>query len=70
MCEVIFHCGFDLHFLNTQWDFPGGSVVKNLSADAEDADVLCVRKMAWRRRWRPTLGFCLGNSTDRGGWKA
>ena len=32
-CEVVSHCGFDLHFPS---DFPGGSVVKNLPANGRD----------------------------------
>ena len=32
-CEVVSHCGFDLHFPSV---FPGGSVVKNLPANGRD----------------------------------
>ena len=37
--------------------FPGGSVIKNSSAKAGNSgDVfdLCVRKIPWRRAWKPT----------------
>ena len=50
-------------------DFPGGSVVKNSPANAEDSD--------WIPGWRRFLGegngnpvqySCLGNPMDRGAW--
>ena len=51
--------------------FPGGSVVKNLPANAGDVSLM--------PRWGRSLGegngnslqyFCLGNPMDRGAWKA
>ena len=38
--------------------FPGGSVVKNLPANAGDAgDSGSIRKIPWRRKWQPTPAF-------------
>ena len=38
--------------------FPGGTVVKNLPANAGDAkDDLWVRKIPWSRKWQPTPVF-------------
>jgi len=40
------------------WDFPGGSVVKNLPDNAGDAGFNPgVRKIPWRRKWQPTPVF-------------
>ena len=41
---------------------PGGSVVK-------EADPW-VRRIPWRRKWQPNLVLLLGNSMDRGAWRA
>ena len=68
---MIFLCSFDLPFLNNQWDFPGGSVVKNLSANAGDADLIPVSgRSPGEGNGTPHQDSCLGNSTDIGGWKA
>ena len=43
--------------------FPGGSVVKNLPANAGDLRCgfdLWVRKIPWRRTWQPTPVFLPG----------
>ena len=45
--------------------FPGGSVVKNMPANAED-----VEKIPWRRKWQPIPVFCLGNPMDSEAWCA
>ena len=43
--------------------FPGGSVVKNLSANAGDAgDSGSISKIPWRRKWQPTPAFLPGRS--------
>ena len=45
--------------------FPGGSVVKNPPANAEDTGDEFnrrVKKMPWRRKWQPTPVFLLGKS--------
>ena len=33
--------------------FPGGSVVKNLPASAEDGFSPWAKKLPWRRKWQP-----------------
>ena len=38
--------------------FPGGSVVRNLPASAEDAGL----KISWRKKWQPTPVFLPGKS--------
>ena len=49
-----------------QAGFPGGSVVKNPHANAGDAGGLGlipgVRRIPWRRKWKPTPGFLPGKS--------
>ena len=52
-----------------KWGFPGGSVVKNLSANA-GRHRGCrfapqVRKIPWRRKWQPTSVFLPGKSQQR-----
>ena len=45
--------------------FPGGSVVKNLPANAEaagDVDIIPGSGSPWRRKWQPTPVFLLGKS--------
>ena len=44
--------------------FPGGSVVKNLPANAGDAGSIpaWVGKIPWRRTWQPTPIFLPGTS--------
>ena len=51
--------------------FPGGSVVKNLPADAGDAGLIS----GWGRspgegNGNPFQYSCLGNPMDRGAWQA
>ena len=50
---------------NICWGFPGGSVVKNLPANAGDMSVIPVRKIPWRRKWQPTPVFLPGKSHGR-----
>ena len=46
--------------------FPGGSVVKNLSANAADISFNpWVGKIPWRRKWQPTPVFLLGKSHEQ-----
>ena len=45
--------------------FPGGSVVKNLPASAEDTG-----SIPWSRKWQTLQYSCLKNSMDRGAWGA
>ena len=52
-------------------DFPGGSVVKNSPANAEDADLL----LGWGKSLREGNGnphqySCLDNFKGRGAWQA
>ena len=44
-------------------DFTGGSVVKNVTANARDArDAgLILGKIPWRRKWQPTPVYLPGN---------
>ena len=42
--------------------FPGGSVVKNLPANAEYEFDPWVRKIPWRRKWQPIPIFLPGES--------
>ena len=45
--------------------FPGGSVVKNLPANAGppgDMVLSLVRRIPWRRKWQVTPGFLPGES--------
>ena len=42
--------------------FPGGSVVKTLSANAGEVGSTQVRKIPWRRKWQPTPVFLPGES--------
>ena len=56
--------GIDLYtLLHTKWGFPGGSVVKNLPANAGHAgSIPGLGRFPWRRKWQPTLGVLPGNS--------
>ena len=52
---------------------PSGSAVKNPPAVQETQETLrfnrCIRKIPWRRAWKPTPVFLLENSMDRGAWQ-
>ena len=54
--------------------FPGGSVVKNLPANAGDLGLIpwsgrsLVRKIPGERNDNPLQCSCLGNPLDRGDW--
>ena len=49
--------------LNELWIFPGGSVVKNPSANAGDMhSIPGLGKIPWRRKWQCTPVFLLGTS--------
>ena len=53
--------------------FPDGSVVKNPPAMEEMQEIGVdpwMKKIPWRREWRPTLVWFLGNPIDRGAWRA
>ena len=52
--------------------FPGGSVLKNLLANAGAVgfDPGQKERFPWRRKWKPFQYSCLGNSMDRGAWQA
>ena len=51
--------------------FPGGSVVKNLPANAGDTgSIPGSGKIPWRRKWQPTLVFLPRKFIDRGAWQA
>ena len=51
--------------------FLGGSVVKNLPANAGEAVFdPCIRKIPWRRNGNPLQYSCLGEPMDRRAWRA
>ena len=51
--------------------FPGGSAVKNLPANAGDAGSIPEsRRLPADGNDKPIQYSCLGNSTDRGAWRA
>ena len=54
--------------------FPGGAVVKNLSANARGTRShgfnSWVRKIPWSRKWQPTLVFSPGKFHGREAWWA
>ena len=51
--------------------FPGGSVVKNLSANAGDASsILGLGRSPGEGNGNPLQYSCLENPTDRGAWQA
>ena len=60
--------------INKTRDFPGGSVVKNLSASAEDArdmgSVPGLGRSPGGGSGNPVQYFCLENSMDRGAWQS
>ena len=51
--------------------FPGGSVVKNLPANAGDVcSIPGLGRSLGKRNDNPLQYSCLGNPTDRGAWRA
>ena len=60
--------------INKIRDFPGGSVVKNLPASAEDArdmgSVPGLGRSPGGGSGNPVQYFCLENSMDRGAWQS
>ena len=51
--------------------FPGGSVVKNLPANAGDAgSIPGSERTPGERNSNPSQSSCMGNSMDREGWWA
>ena len=51
--------------------FPGGSVIKNLPANAGDTvSILGSGRFPGERNGNPFQYSCLENSTDRGAWRA
>ena len=57
--------------VQTNMCFPGGSVLKNLSANAEDLSLIPgLGKSPGERHGNPLQYCCLGNPIDRGGWQA
>ena len=50
-------------YIQTHQGFPGGSMVKNLPANArETGQIPGWGKIPWRRKWLPTPGFLPGKS--------
>ena len=63
----IFYCGANAILTG----FPGGSVVKNLPADAGDAGSIHGRgRSPGGGNGYPLQYSCLGNPRDRGAWRA
>ena len=53
------------------WGFPGGSVVKNLLANAGDAgSIPGSGRSPGEGNGNPLQYSCLGNPMDRGAWRA
>ena len=51
--------------------FPGGSMAKNLPANARDTGSTPWSGMIpWRRKWQPLQYSCLENSMVREAWRA
>ena len=51
--------------------FPGGSVVKNLPANAGEAGLIPqLERSPGEGDGNPLQYFCLGNPVDRGAWRA
>ena len=51
--------------------FPGGSVVKNLPANAGEAGLVPqLQRSPGEGKFNPLQYFCLGNPMDRGAWCA
>ena len=59
---------------NQEWDFPGGSVVKNPPANAGDAEdagsIPGLGRSPRGGNGNPVQYSCLGNPMDRGAWPA
>ena len=57
--------------LHVSYGFPGGSVVKNLPANAGDAGLIPgLERTPGEGNDNPLQYSCLGNSMDRGAWQA
>ena len=64
MVSVSHYCSNDQNFC-----FPGGSVVKNPPANAEDWDLITgLRRSPGEGNGNPLKYSCLGDSMDRGDW--
>ena len=59
------------NFGNYRMGFPGGSVVKNLPANAGNAGwIPGLERSPGKGNVNPTPVFCLENPMDRGAWRA
>ena len=68
---MIFYSCFNLHFPNDTCSFPGGSVVKNLPANAgEMGSIPGLERYPGGGHGNPPQYSCLGNPMDRGDWWA
>ena len=75
-CEMMFHCGFDLHCCNNQQcfpsflGFPGGSGGKESACNARDSGLIPrLERFLGERNGYPFQYSCLGNSMDRRAWR-
>ena len=71
--SLVEFASMDLNSFRAQWDFSGGSVVKNLPAmrDTQESQVWSwVGKISWRRAWQPLQCSCLENPMSREAWWA
>ena len=60
-----------VHISSPSWGFPGGSVVKNPSANAGDAGLIPGSgRSPGGGHGNPFQHFCLENPTARGAWRA
>ena len=60
---------FELYY-NSDGEFPGGSVVKNLLAMQETGLIPGLGRSPGEGNGNPLQYFCLKNSMDRGAWRA
>ena len=61
-CYTVVLTKIDKYFVYFILGFPGGSVIKNLPANAGDRFDPWVRNIPWRRKWQPTPLFLPGKS--------
>ena len=68
-CPLYSHCGEKFFF--PKRGFPSGSAGKEFTCQSRRCGFSpWVRKIPWRRKWRPLQRSCLENPMDRGAWRA
>ena len=64
-------CWSDIWYSILSWDFPGGTVVKNVLANAGDTGSIPESgRSPGEGNGNPLQCSCLGNPKDRGAWQA